>query len=207
MAFNSIIAPAIRFVITMFQSLWVVVGPILELLGALIGTTFAVLKVIWDTILKPLATWLLSTFVTVFEAMQGQLETATENFGWLGDKISGVVDWFKGVTDAVKNFKVPNWLAKLGGGGTVKFEETTKEEKGKSNYHGIDYVPKNNTPMDLHRGEAVLTAAENKERKQGGSGGGISISGNTFNVRKESDIQQIAYELAKLIEREGAQMA
>lgn len=202
LAFNSIIAPAIRFVITMFQSLWVVVGPILELLGALIGTTFAILKVIWDTILKPLATWLLGTFVTVFEAMQKQLATATENFGWLGDKISGVVDWFKGVTDAVKNFKVPNWLSKLGGGGTVKFEETTTEAKGKSNYHGIDYVPRDGYQATLHKGESVVTAQANRESKQGG-GFGVSITGNTFNVRKESDIDDIANQLYRKIHAAG----
>lgn len=78
----------------------------------------------------------------------------------------------------------------------------------KSHYHGIDYVPSNNYSARLHKGEAVLTASENKARQQGGGGGSpISISGNTFNVREESDIQKIAYELAKLIEREGVQMA
>lgn len=197
LAFNSIIAPAVRFVITMFQTLWVVVGPLLELVGAAIGAAFAILKVVWDTILKPVAKWLLGTFVTVFEAMDGQLATAKDSFQYLGDKISGVVDWFKTVTDAVKNFKVPNWLSKLGGGGTVSFTETTTEAKGKgkSNYHGIDYVPKNNWSADLHRGEAVLTASENKERKQGGSGNGVVVMVQKMEVRKESDIDDIADKL------------
>lgn len=207
-AFNNIIAPAVRFVITMFKALWTVVGPVLELLGAAIETTFTILKVIWDTVLKPLAEWLTGTFVTVFEAMQGQLATATENFGWLGDKISGVVDWFKGVTDAVKNFKVPNWLSKLGGGGTVKFEETTTEaggSGGKSKYHGIDYVPYDGYQISAHKGERLQTAQEVRESKQGGGfGGGVSISGNTFHVRQESDIDAVAESLLqKLLAAEG----
>lgn len=163
MVFNAIIAPAIQFVITMFQALWVVVGPILELIGALIGTTFAVLQVVWDTILKPVAEWLLTSFVMAFEAMQDQLATATESFGWLGDKISGVVDWFKSVTDAVKNFKVPNWLSNLGGGGTVKFEETTKVVgKGVdgSNFNGLSRVPFDGYISELHKDESVLTAQQ-----------------------------------------------
>lgn len=160
MVFNAIIAPAIQFVITMFQTLWVVVGPILSLIGALIGTTFAVLQVVWDTILKPVAEWLLSSFVMAFEAMQGQLAKATESFGWLGDKISGVVTWFKSVTDAVKNFKVPNWLSSLGGGGTVKFEETTKAGVDGSHATGLARVGQDGYIAELHKDESVLTAQQ-----------------------------------------------
>lgn len=162
MAFTMIIAPAVRFGITMFQTLWIIVGPILELLGAAIGAAFDILKVIWDTLLKPLSTWLLGTFVSTFEAMQGQLDTAAGSFSWLGDKISGVVDWFGRVTDAVKNFKVPDWLSRLGGGGTVKFEASEGVGGNVDGSHatGLARVQEDGYIAELHKDESVLTAGQ-----------------------------------------------
>lgn len=208
MVWTNIIAPAINFVISMFQALWNVAGPILELLGAAIGVAFEILKVAWDTILKPVAEWLLGAFAAAFEAAKGHVDNIADAFGFLGEMISGAVTWFNKIKDAIKNFNVPDWLSKLGGGGTVKFEASGGDggKKGKSNYHGIDYVPYNGFQASLHKGERVQTAQEVREQKQGG-GGPVTITGNAFHVRQESDIEAIAYELAKLIERERGQMA
>jgi hypothetical protein len=79
---------------------------------------------------------------------------------------------------------------------------------GKSHAGGLSNVPYNGYQATLHKGERVLTPEENDAYKRGGRNGlGVTITGNTFNVRQDSDIKQIAYELAKLIEREGVQMA
>lgn len=73
---------------------------------------------------------------------------------------------------------------------------------------GLNYVPYDRFPALLHRGEMVLPRGEAEEYRKGrASGVSVTISGNTFHVRQESDIQKIAYELAKLLEREGALMA
>lgn len=84
--------------------------------------------------------------------------------------------------------------------------------KRTGHYHGLANVPYDNYAADLHRGERVLTAQENKAYS-GGSGGSvggsnnpINITGNTFNVRQDSDIRSIALELAKQI-RGGAALA
>lgn len=45
---------------------------------------------------------------------------------------------------------------------------------------GFDYIPSNNFPMLLHRGEAVLTAREAEEWRRGGSGGGGVINLNQY---------------------------
>jgi hypothetical protein len=79
---------------------------------------------------------------------------------------------------------------------------------GKKHNGGLNYVPYNGYQASLHRGEMVLTRGEAQEYRKGrASGVNVTISGNSFHVRQESDIQKIAYELAKLIEREGALMA
>lgn len=73
---------------------------------------------------------------------------------------------------------------------------------------GLNYVPYDRYPAFLHRGEMVLPRGEADEYRKGrASGVSVTISGNTFHVRQDSDIQKIAYELAKLLERKGASMA
>lgn len=61
------------------------------------------------------------------------------------------------------------------------------------NAFGLSYVPYDGYPAVLHQGERVLTASE--ARNYGGSTM-VSISGNTFYVREEADIDKIASQLA-----------
>lgn len=60
---------------------------------------------------------------------------------------------------------------------------------------GLERVPYNNFPALLHEGERVLTAREARNYGQNAGTGGVTITGNTFYVRQEQDIQSIAQEL------------
>lgn len=44
----------------------------------------------------------------------------------------------------------------------------------------------------LHEGERVLTAREARQARPQGGGARVTITGNTFQVRQESDIDAIA---------------
>ena len=55
---------------------------------------------------------------------------------------------------------------------------------------GLSYVPYNGYPARLHEGERVLTAEENRAFSSG-TGGGVVITGNSFTVRQDSDIEAI----------------
>ncbi len=64
--------------------------------------------------------------------------------------------------------------------------------------YGLNYVPYNGYPAVLHEGERVLTASENRSYGQN-AGGNINITGNTFTVREEADIDKIASALLNKI--------
>jgi len=55
---------------------------------------------------------------------------------------------------------------------------------------GMPFVPYDDYPAVLHYGERVLTA--NQARQQESLGGGALVSGNTFVIREESDIDKVA---------------
>lgn len=81
------------------------------------------------------------------------------------------------------------------GGGYIPFRGTST---GSSNAFGLNRVPYDDYPALLHEGERVLTASQAREQDAGkapASGGQIVITGNSFSVRDDSDIQKIAAEL------------
>ncbi|QJC51728.1 hypothetical protein HGI30_09345 [Paenibacillus albicereus] len=74
-------------------------------------------------------------------------------------------------------------------------------------YHGLGYVPYDGMVARLHKGERVLTAQENRELSGGGTAGlAVTVTGNTFHVRQESDIDGIARALAREIRAAGGLM-
>lgn len=75
---------------------------------------------------------------------------------------SAVTDWISGAVDDIGNF------LGIGGGGS-------------GHAGGLNYVPYDNYPAILHRGERVLTAAENASGAYGRGGG--TVVNNTFNVK------------------------
>lgn len=64
---------------------------------------------------------------------------------------------------------------------------------------GLQRVPYNDFPALLHEDERVLTASEARSYK--GGGGNVSVSGNTFVVRQESDIDAIAAALLEKLQQ------
>jgi hypothetical protein len=135
----------------------------------------------------------------------------------------------QGIMDAVSSNPIAKWVISggsiagiaydkirglLGGGKKSKKRSASTSRRFynprliKGYAGGLNYVPYDRFPALLHRGEMVLPRGEAQEYRKGKSKGiNVTITGNAFHVRQESDIQKIAYELAKLIERKGALMS
>lgn len=80
------------------------------------------------------------------------------------------------------------------------------EEISGSHAAGLDRVPYSGYTARLHRDEMVLTRTEANEYREnqrgtgkGSRGGNVIVTGNTFHVRNDSDIDRIARELAGLL--------
>lgn len=74
---------------------------------------------------------------------------------------------------------------------------------GKPHAAGLNRVPYDGYAAILHEGERVLTAREARSADRGGGDGSVvvNVSGNTFEVRQESDIDAIAQAIAEEIRR------
>lgn len=211
LAWNNIIAPTITFVMKTFQLLWSVVGPILELLGATIGVAFKVLRFVWDTIVGPFVAFLAGGFTQAFGAATEIVNALAPVFQKVGGWISTAAGYLREFTDILGKVKVPDWIGNIGSGAVSWAKKLLPGKDGgaaKSHYSGLDSVPYDGYSARLHKNEKVLTAQQAKayDEGQGGTGGGVVITGNNFTVREDADVQRIAYELAKLIEKERMQV-
>jgi len=208
--FNNVILPAISFLIQLFSTLWAIAQPILSLLAIGFEALSTVIKWLWDNILVPLVDFILSGVKNAFDALTGALEIVQGAFESLGGWISNVYGHIKDFFGFISSVKLPDWVTNgisttvSTVGGWLGFDGGKK-----SHYSGLDSVPYDGYSARLHKGERVLTARENKEYSEGKSGNGSSapvINIAKMEVRQDSDIEAIAYQLSKLIERQATQV-
>lgn len=77
------------------------------------------------------------------------------------------------------------------GRGLARSEETPPKRA-----MGVPYVPYDDFPALLHEGERVLTAAE---ARNAGNGSSVTVTGNTFVIREEADVDRVAAALVRKI--------
>jgi hypothetical protein len=177
----------------------------------------------WDatgkTKVEGIAQELTNTLGNALKASQPILDASAK----IGAEIGGSI--LKGMADSLAVSKADNpldrnlakfwnWLTGYdiwGENMGVTYDENDKPQKyvgpEKANGHagGLDRVPYNGYLARLHRDEMVLTRTEAQEYRmgersgRGSRGGDVIITGNTFNVREEADIDRIANRLAHVL--------
>lgn len=154
-------------------------------------------------------------FVTVMQSVMTSAKLVATNFnalainagrsaGNLVGAMTGVISGANSLASAfvvaaarVRNMRVP----------TVSGTLPTVDG---SHANGLPYVPKDGYIAELHRGERVLTAQENKAYSSGNKGGATSSGGVTVNingltVRENADVDRIAHTiLSKIIAANAA---
>ena len=112
----------------------------------------------------------------------------------------------KGLQAAISSTKISAPTTSGGGGsgstvGQVSGYTSGQLSRGgisaRTHAAGLPFVPFDNYPALLHYGERVLTA--NQARQQDGGGGNVTVSGNSFVIREEADIDKVASALAQKI--------
>ena len=83
------------------------------------------------------------------------------------------------------------WASGAAGGIAYNFGGTVAGGVGKGHAIGNDYVPYDNYPALLHRGEAVLTAREADAWRRGEGSGRQIVNNFTFNGVSQSDLDRI----------------
>lgn len=121
---------------------------------------------------------------------------AAFNALWNGIKSVGdsILGWVSGFASSIKSFIsgiVEGFNSVVGSANSAK--SAAASVKGR-HANGLDYVPYNGYIAELHKGERVLTAQENKEYNEGRRGQG----GDTFNFY---NTKPDAYEYARQMKR------
>ena len=134
------------------------------------------------------------------------VKTIAEKMPTIANTVSAVasfVSTVQGVVDKIAT-GLQNALSLLTSGEFGKTRETKqnaiKQSTAKGSVKkavGMPYVPKDDYPVLLHKGERVLTAQQNRQYNQGGSNISIAKISDTIVVREDADITKIANALVK----------
>jgi len=213
LAWNNILAPAIVFVMKAFKLLWSFAGPMFELLGAAIGAAFKVLRLVWDTIVGPFVAFLAGGFTQAFGAASEIVDALSPVFQKVGGWISKAAGYLREFTSILGKVKIPDWIGNIGSGAVSWAKKLIpgggNSKPDGSHYHGLDNVRYDGYRAVLHKGEAVLNRQDAEAYRNGQAGGGSSmptINIAKMEVRKDSDIDEIAFKLAKLIGEKAMQV-
>lgn len=177
--------------------------PILESVYAFIQDNFPAIKATFENVFN-LA---IEVITALWEIMKVLWEFIEPTFPLIGDIIEGafntVIDIVNGVIDTFETLvgwirTAIDWLDKFdrkdASVANGNLSGDLRQYTDGSHAGGLSYVPFDGYIAQLHKGERVITAEENRQLAMAGS----PITVNTMIVRNDDDINRIARELRRL---------
>jgi len=154
-------------ILGVWEEVWNIIQPGFILLGQVIDGVFSALE-------------------SVFNFVQDNWNVLEETISTVGDIINGTFEALVGTLENVKNF--------LGGilGDVMNLVGLGSDDSsGKKHAAGIGYVPYDNYPALLHKGERVMTASENDQVRRGQSNMVINIPklADSINASSALDVE------------------
>lgn len=197
-----------EFVKLAFNTVWNIIKVVFTAIIDYISVAWTVISGSFKSSLQILT----GDFSGAWETMKETVVTAVGKIGELFSNfvsgavdigknfVQGVIDGFLSVWDSLISTAKSIWssvTSVFSGEQSVNVKVKGRKADGHA-YHGERYVPRDGMNYTLHRGEAVLPRKEAEAYRNGNGGGApsVNISGNTFHVRQESDIDAIANALA-----------
>lgn len=187
---NNALSSAGEYISTHFGEWVASAGALAADFGQTMGQGFSELT-------RQVGLWITENIITpASDAVKGIVSVGKEVVDNIKEGISsawdGLVQWFKGIWNSIfGNLKANIQVTKSGSPeGAGKFAT------------GLDYVPYDEFPAILHKGEAVLTADEASVWRSGGSGGGGMTINQYIQSVPQSPVQLAAatasqFELAR----------
>lgn len=177
-----------------------IIGNLLRVLSGIIDFVAGVFTGDWERIWKGIA--------DIFGGIFGGVEAVGKAV------INGIIGMINGAISGMNKIKIPDWIPGIGGKG-INIPLIPKLAKGTDYWKGgiVQVHERGGEIIDLPRGSRVyphdksVAMAREQGRNDSTSKAGVLITGNTFNVRKESDIDKIANALVRKIEQAGLNMA
>jgi hypothetical protein len=130
--------------------------------------------------------WLKEKGVQALELGKKAVEGLKDGFKSVTDWVGKAWDKFMGFVDALKKNPIGTLVD-----GAKKVANFVTGGGDKGHHGGLNRVPYDGYQARLHKGERVLTRSEAKDLDSG-IGSGVTVTGNTFIVRQDSDIDAIA---------------
>lgn len=191
-----ILPPLIEFIALLYGKYLTQLGNAFKAIASVVSAVIDGFKKgfeAWKNIFTSLMTFINEKFIAPFtKAFQKVGDFFADVFAGIGKAfkapINTLIDGMNGFIRGLNKLKIPDWVPVVGGKG-LNLPTLSRLQVG------IDYVPSDDYPAMLHRGERVLTAAEARA-----ADGRSGTSGQTVIVNINGNSAQAGRELLELIQ-------
>jgi len=201
-----IIEALLPVLLPIIEALLPLLKPLLDILAWMINNVLMPIINVITSIANVLSKVLVGAINILTPVIKGLLEIFKTVFGAIANVVKApinfIIDGINLFIKMLNKIKIPDWVPAIGGKG-FNLPTIPKLKVG------LDFVPYDDFPALLHRGERVMTANENSQYSKNDSltpqkvvNNNITIQNLT--VKKESDIEKIAEELFYMVKREVA---